>query len=327
MMTDADPPIPVAIAQYLRHLRTERRLSEHTWKAYERDLSSFGDYLRGAGRELLDADSADVRGFAARAFRGGLSGRSIQRQLSAVRGLYNFAVREGLIAANPASGVSAPRSGKPLPRALDADAARQFVEPAEDLGQQPGPTGGGAIVDVRDDALAETLYGAGLRLSEVLQLDLDDLDLNAQLARVTGKGRKQRVVPLGAAAVSALRRWLKRRATWAGPESGRAVFLSRRGHRLSARSVQARFARRAAARGQGVHVHPHMLRHSFASHLLESSGDLRAVQELLGHADISTTQVYTHLDFQHLAAVYDRAHPRARRKTHGEQAESGETEG
>ncbi|MEM7407182.1 MAG: tyrosine recombinase XerC [Pseudomonadota bacterium] len=312
-----------AVLDYLRHLRTERRLSAHTLTAYARDLRAFTAHLEGDDRNLLDADSRDVRGFAARAFRRGLSGRSIQRQLSAIRGFFAYALREGLSGSNPALGVAAPRTGQPLPRAMDVDAARQFVEPvaprqSEQTGRETG---------LRDDALAETLYGAGLRLSEAVQLDLPDLDLRARLVRVTGKGRKQRVVPIGEAAAAALQRWLAVRTAWVRPESGAAVFLSRRGRRLSARSVQARFARRAASRGHGVHVHPHMLRHSFASHLLESSGDLRAVQELLGHADISTTQVYTHLDFQHLASVYDRAHPRARRKSPDRGPGTPETEG
>jgi len=255
----------------------------------------------------MTAATALVRSFAAHQHRTGVSGRTIQRRLSALRGFYEFAMREDLIAHNPARAVSAQKSPRALPRVLDVDAAGQFVAGV-------GPSDGDSELHARDNALFETIYSSGLRLSEAVGLSLRDVDLDAGLIRVTGKGNKVRVLPLGRKACAALRAWYQLRAGWLTQADEKAVFVSKRGTRLSARAVQARVAARARQSGEGVHVHPHMLRHSFASHLLESSGDLRSVQELLGHADISTTQIYTHLDFQHLASVYDAAHPRARKR-------------
>ena len=243
-----------------------------------------------------------VRGYVAWRHRHDVGGRSIQRGLSALRTFFDFCVRESVAERNPARPVSAPKASKRLPKVLDADRMSALV--ALD-GEDP--------LSLRDGAMLELTYSSGLRLSELCSLDVADVDLEDGLVRVLGKGRKGRVVPVGRHAREAIEAWLPVRAALAGAGE-RALFVSRRGRRISARSVQSRFARRAFERGTGAHVHPHMLRHSFATHLLESSGDLRAVQELLGHADIGTTQVYTHLDFQHLASVYDRTHPRARKK-------------
>jgi len=245
--------------------------------------------------------SADVRRFAAECHSQGLSSRTIQRRLSALRGLYRYLQWEGEIERNPARAVQAPKGRRRLPRAMDVDRVGRLLAAPE----RADP------LDIRDWALMELLYSSGLRLSEVVGLNLEDLDLDGGLVRALGKGSKPRLVPVGRYARLALSKWLaERQMRVAGEE--RAVFVGRRGSRLGVRGVQSRIARHAFRSGVG-HVHPHMLRHSFASHLLESSGDLRAVQELLGHQDIGTTQVYTHLDFQHLAAVYDRAHPRARK--------------
>ena len=306
------------LVSFLGHLTAERRLSPHTVSAYQRDVQAFLDFLKSHEHSFGLAAAAEVRAFAAFQHRRGSAGRSVQRMLSAVRTFYVYLLREGVVQANPAVGVSAPKSQRSLPRALDVDDAAHFVsapQPSDDV-----------ELEQRDTALMELMYSSGLRLAETVGLDTPALDLQAGLVRVTGKGAKQRVVPVGAAACKALQRWLEIRRLWLpvgefhSGASGdartysEAVFITRRGGRISARAVQARFQVRARARGDGVHVHPHMLRHSFATHMLESSGDLRAVQELLGHANIGTTQIYTHLDFQHLANVYDAAHPRARRR-------------
>ena len=294
---------------FLQRLRTERRYSANTVSAYRRDLGQFLGTLSGS---CIDAGAADVRAFAALQHRGGKSGRSIQRALSAIRGFYEDLLARRLVESNPATAVAAPRSERRLPRALDVDAVGAFVEAPE----REAVAGGGqrSWLPVRDRALLETMYSCGLRVSEATGLDVVDMDLREGTVRVLGKGGKQRVVPVGAQAVNALQRWLSARAQLVGASQEQAVFLSARGRRLTTRAVQQRFAQLANRTGDGQHVHPHMLRHSFASHLLESSGDLRAVQELLGHADIATTQIYTHVDFQHLAKVYDNAHPRARRR-------------
>lgn len=291
------------VADFLHHLRAERRYSPHTVAAYARDLAAVAESLQAEGVDHWAAVTPhQVRALIARQHRQGLSGRSLRRRLSALRRFYHYLLREGRVANNPALDVAAPRSERRLPEALDVDqAGRLLAVQADDA------------LALRDHAIMELLYSCGLRLSELVAMDLEDLDLADGQLRVTGKGRKTRDLPVGRAAREALRRWLKARAQLAPPEI-RALFVSRRGTRLSARSVQSRLRLWAQRQGLDRPVHPHMLRHSFATHLLESSGDLRAVQELLGHADISTTQVYTHLDFQHLAKVYDAAHPRARRR-------------
>jgi integrase/recombinase XerC len=286
---------------FLHSLATERRLSNHTVSAYRRDLESFESHLLERDLDPSLARSADVREFAAHRFRDGLAPSSVQRALSAVRGLYQYAISEGVATVNPARGVSAPKRSRKLPAMLDVDRMARLAESV---------TPDDALA-IRDRAIIELFYSSGLRLAELVGTDLEDLDRHDKLIRVVGKGRRERMIPVGSMALECL-------ATWLGARSGLAMadevalFVSQRGRRLARRSVQALLARRAA-QGSDQHVHPHMLRHSFATHLLESSGDLRAVQELLGHADIATTQIYTHLDFQHLARVYDAAHPRAKR--------------
>ena len=291
------------IEAFVEHLRYERRLSEHTVAAYQRDLSRLCDFLKERRIGSLNRlTPPQARLFAAGLRHAGLSGRSISRTLSAARSCYRYLLREKQAKLNPFEGISAPRSERKLPNTLNIEEAAQLVsiKPVSDL-------------DFRDHAILELFYSSGLRLSELARTDLKDIDLNAATMVVTGKGDKTRIVPVGRHAVTAIRNWIKRRAVWVEADES-ALFVSRTGARLGARAIQKRLDVWARRQGLDRGVHPHMLRHSFASHLLESSSDLRAVQELLGHADISTTQVYTHLDFQHLAKVYDKAHPRARRR-------------
>jgi len=303
------------IDRFLNHLRDERRLSAHTISAYRRDLEKFTDFLtRREITTLRQLVVAQARMFPAQLNQSGLSSRSIQRALSAVRTLYRYLLRESKVAINPfltardvghSQAVIAPRAERRLPPTLSIEEIAQLVtiDPRTDL-------------DRRDRAILELFYSSGLRLAELSGLDLGDLDLGDAMVRVMGKGAKTRIVPIGGYAREAVLAWLNVRTACAR-ESEQALFVNRNGTRLGARAIQQRVAVWAQRQGLGRRVHPHMLRHSFASHLLESSSDLRAVQELLGHADISTTQVYTHLDFQHLAQVYDNAHPRARRKKAG----------
>jgi integrase/recombinase XerC len=289
---------------YLKHLGTERRLSPHTSSNYARDLRALADYMdRGGLPDWSKVDSQHVRVFAARAHAGGLSPRSVQRRLSAVRGFFNYLLRERMVASNPAVDIRAPKAARRLPGTLDVDQINQLLDiPAEDA------------LAVRDRAIMELFYSSGLRLDELVGLDINQLDLPDRTVRVLGKGRKTRVVPVGRKAVEALKAWLRERVTLAETES-QALFVGKNGSRLKHRAIQLRIAYWARRKGLPSHVHPHLFRHSFATHLLESSKDLRGVQELLGHADISTTQVYTHLDFAHLARTYDASHPRAKRKT------------
>src|SRR5512137_1242841 len=296
-------PLQSGVERYLASLRNERRLSEHTASNYGRDLASLIDYCQGQGLTAwAQVDAQHMRMFAAREHRQGLAPRSIQRRLSACRGLFRYLLREGELRHDPTGDVQAPKSRKRLPTPLDADSMARLLEFRSD-----------DRLGIRDKAIMELLYSSGLRLAELLGLDLADLDLRDRTVRVTGKGRKTRIVPVGRQAITALTAWLKERTALAAVDET-AVFVGVNGRRLGPRIVQRRIARWARLQGLPEHVHPHMFRHSFASHLLESSGDLRAVQELLGHANISTTQVYTHLDFQHLARIYDASHPRARRK-------------
>jgi len=291
------------LERFVRHLSQERGLSPRTAEGYRRDLDALARFCRERGLGRWDAlDDEHIRAFAAWCHRQGASGRSIQRALSAVRGFYAYLLREGQARRNPAVGVAAPKSTRRLPEVLDADQVAGLLDFTAE-----GP------LSLRDLAILELFYSSGLRLAELVGLDLHELDVQEGLVAVTGKGRKRRLVPVGRYAREALARWLAVRSGMARAGET-AVFVGRTGRRLGARAVQLLVGRRARQRGLGTCVHPHTLRHSFASHLLESSGDLRAVQELLGHADISTTQVYTHLDFQHLARVYDQAHPRAKRK-------------
>jgi integrase/recombinase XerC len=289
---------------YLTHLAKERRLSPHTASNYARDIGALADFLeRGNVTEWKRVDSQHVRVFAARAHAGGLSPRSVQRRLSAVRSFFGYLVREGVAASNPAVDIRAPKAAKRLPGTLDVDQIAQLL-------QIPG----GDALAVRDRAIMELFYSSGLRLAELVGLALTDIDLADRTVRVLGKGAKTRIVPVGRKACEAIRAWLKERATLAGTDET-ALFVGRHGERLKSRAIQLRIAQWARRAGLPARVYPHLFRHSFATHLLESSKDLRGVQELLGHADISTTQVYTHLDFAHLARTYDASHPRAKRKT------------
>jgi integrase/recombinase XerC len=289
---------------FLDYLRYEKRLSPRTIDGYHRDLEGFFAWC--SGRDLADPvniDGRHIRAYAAQRHRQGLSPKSLQRHLAAIRAWFRYLLREGLLQRNPADGVRAPKIRKSLPHTLDADQLDHLLA-------LPGD----APLDRRDKAIMELFYSSGLRLSELVSLNVGDTGNDDHLLEITGKGGKTRRVPVGRLAQAALDAWMQVRPGLAATGET-ALFVSQRGTRLSQRSVEARLRQRAIQQGMPRHVHPHMLRHSFASHLLESSGDLRAVQELLGHADISTTQVYTHLDFQHLAQVYDQSHPRAKRKT------------
>jgi integrase/recombinase XerC len=291
------------IDAFVRHLEFERRLSKETCKNYRRDIDALQSWCDETGIEQwTELDTEHVRSYSAACFRRGLSARSIQRRLSAARTFFRYLLREKHVTHNPVQSVSAPKGAKRLPENLDADRMARLLE----------IPGDGPLVD-RDRAILELLYSSGLRLAELTDLDLGDVDMQDATVRVTGKGNKDRVVPVGSRALQALTRWHKSRAAMAGPDEP-ALFVSNRGTRLSRRSVQARVDHWARRQGIDSKVYPHLFRHSFATHLLESSHDLRGVQELLGHANISTTQVYTHLDFQHLAQIYDKTHPRARAK-------------
>lgn len=295
------------IEAYLEHLRSERQVSVHTLDGYRRDLARLAALCEKSSiHEWSALQVRDLRLFVARLHQQGLASRSLARLLSATRGLYQYLIRKGRCRHDPADGLAAPRGARKLPRTLDTDRTAQLLD-------------GGVEDDFiarRDQALLELFYSSGLRLSELVGLDLEWLDLKDGLVRVHGKGNKVRELPVGRAARQAIEAWLPLRAT-VSPQDN-AVFIGRSGKRLTPRAIQLR-VREAGVRELGQHLHPHMLRHSFASHMLESSQDLRAVQELLGHADIATTQIYTHLDFQHLATVYDQAHPRARRKPGAEE--------
>ena len=300
---DADRQADPALTAFLDYLHYERRLSPRTLAGYRRDLEDFLDWLREHGiTDWSRVAAQHVRGYAATRHRRGLAPKSLQRHLSAIRTWFRFLLREGRAQANPADGVRAPKVERHLPHTLDADQIGRLME-------LPGDS----ALDRRDRAIMELFYSSGLRLAELAGLNVVDVQRDDGLLQITGKGGKERRVPVGRFAREALAQWLAVRSQLAGTAVA-ALFVSQRGGRLSTRSIESRLRLRAIEQGMPSHVHPHMLRHSFASHLLESSGDLRAVQELLGHADISTTQIYTHLDFQHLAQVYDQAHPRARRR-------------
>ncbi len=306
--TEWDAGERARVAAWLASLASERRLSRHTIAAYRRDLDDFFDWASAAGlTSFTTIDSQHVRSFAATIHRQGLAPRSIQRRLSALRTLFHWLIREGVLSANPGIEVRAPKGARRLPEALDVDRMAKLLEAP--------PPGAPADDDLeaRDRAIVELFYSSGLRLSELVGLDLGDLDIADRTVRVIGKGNKTRIVPVGSHALRAYGAWLLRRGGLASIDE-RAAFVGRNGRRLGTRAVQLRVEAWARRRGIDVKVHPHLFRHSFATHLLESSHDLRGVQELLGHANISTTQVYTHLDFQHLAQVYDKAHPRARRR-------------
>lgn len=288
---------------YFDFLRNERRLSPHTISNYRRDLNALTTFCDAHGLDNWRAlQVQQARAFATQLHRQGLAGRSIARALSAARSFNRYLLREGLSIQNVFTGVAAPKAGKRLPKALSVDQAARLMQIDSD---DP--------LSSRDRALLELLYSSGLRLAELVSINVSDVDLRDATVTVTGKGAKTRIVPVGSQARTAIQSWIRDRAALADVGES-ALFISRNGNRLGARAVQLRIKQWAVRQGIEVPTHPHMLRHSFASHLLESSGDLRAVQELLGHADLSTTQVYTHLDFQHLAKVYDVAHPRARKR-------------
>jgi integrase/recombinase XerC len=330
------------VGRFRRYMNSERRLSAHTDSNYARDLAALVKYCDRTGLEEWSAlDTQHIRVFAAHSHAGGLSPRSVQRRLSAVRSFYEFLIRENQASGparrsesaaaerearepaadesaasearrepvllsgvrhNPANDVRAPKAAKRLPETLDPDQMARLLDI---------PPGDSFVM--RDRAIMELLYSSGLRLAELVGLDVDSLQLAEGMVRVLGKGNKTRIVPVGSVAVDVLKKWLLERVTLAKPEE-KALFVARGGKRLGPRAVQTRVGLWARRQGLSMHVYPHLFRHSFATHLLESSRELRGVQELLGHADISTTQVYTHLDFQHLARIYEASHPRARKK-------------
>lgn len=294
------------LERFASHLRDERRLSPHTLTAYRRDLDSCVRFCTTSGISDWHALRAQhVRDYAAQMHRRGLGGRSIQRRLSALRSFCRFLVRLGHLASNPAQDIRAPRAARKLPHTLDVDRMQTLLDAAAD-----------DWLSRRDLAMLELMYSSGLRLAELVNLDVGDIDLDQREARILGKGRKTRIVPVGEKARTALAGWLEERRLHCADDE-RALFINRTGTRLGPRSVQQRFKRWALKQGLDSRLHPHALRHSCATHVLESSGDLRAVQELLGHANLGTTQIYTHLDFQRLAQVYDKAHPRARKSGKG----------
>lgn len=292
------------VKQFIQHIAVERRLSDHTCSNYLRDLQRITQFIidNDIG-SWVDLKPGHIRSYLAKRHHAGISGRSLQRELSTLRSLYHYLQQQGEVQNNPAQGIQSPRSEKRLPKALDVDSTAQLLN---NPGDDP--------LLLRDLAMFELMYSSGLRLSELAGLELQNDILRNGIVRVRGKGNKQREVPVGKQAINALRQWLAVRGQFLKQADESALFLNQHGRRLGVRSIQERLKQLAIKQGLDEHVHPHMLRHAFASHMLESSGDLRAVQELLGHADISTTQIYTHLDFQHLARVYDSAHPRARKK-------------
>jgi integrase/recombinase XerC len=291
------------LAAFLKRLATERRLSPHTVEAYERDLHALLGFCEREQIASFPAlDSFNVRRFAAESHRRGLGPRSVARRLSAVRTFLNYLIETGVLKSNAGVHVQAPKAPRRLPATLDADQVASLLAIS---GDEP--------LTLRDRAILELFYSSGLRLAELVGLNLGDIDAADRTVRVLGKGSKTRIVPVGKQALAALKDWLAVRAELA--RAGElALFVGRRGDRVGPRTVQKRVNEWAKRQGTPTGVHPHMLRHSFATHVLESSRNLRAVQELLGHASLSTTQIYTHLDFQHLASVYDQAHPRARKR-------------
>ena len=284
---------------FLSHLEVVRHLSPHTISSYKRDLTAFFTFLKekhDSGEEVRDHD---IRGFVAQERRRDLSARSIQRALSSIRSFFNYLLDEEVVETNPAANISSPKSAQLLPKALDTDLVKRLLDfkPQGDI-------------EIRDKAMVELLYSSGLRLSELCGLNMESISIKERSCRVVGKGNKTRDLPVGEKAIQSLRDWLLVRENISS-DANKALFLDKNGKRISTRSVQLRLERLSKKRGLPM-VNPHMLRHSFASHILESSGDLRAVQEMLGHSDIGTTQIYTKLDFQHLSKVYDDAHPRAK---------------
>ena len=292
---------PILAAAYLFHLVNERRLSPLTCENYARDIAVLLNFVKETSLDQLQVHH--IRRFIAQLHGKGFSGRSLARKLSAWRGFYNYLTRDHGYVCNPCAGVHAPKSPRALPHTLSPDEAAKLLEfPVDD-----------DLMALRDKAMFELCYSSGLRLAELTGLTPADLSFSDGTARVTGKGSKTRIIPIGSQATQALREWMKLRETLVKAGTT-ALFVSRYGKNISSRSISQRLKIQAMRQGISANIHPHVLRHSFASHLLQSSGDLRAVQEMLGHASISTTQIYTHLDFQHLAKVYDAAHPRAKKK-------------
>ncbi len=288
---------------FFRYLETERRYSQNTIKSYQRDLKHFTVHLQDKKlSRWADLKPHHIRTYASQIFIEGLGAKSIQRRLSAIRSFMNYLLREGMIKNNPAEGVKTPKAPKKLPGILDIEQINQLLDI-----QDKDP------VSLRDKAIMELIYSSGLRLSEIVHLNPIDLNLSDKTLTVIGKGEKTRMLPIGNEAIKSLKMWLSCRNELANPEE-EALFVGSRGNRLSRRSIQSRIKHWARKNGIQQDVYPHLLRHSFATHMLEASGDLRAVQELLGHKDISTTQVYTHLDFEHLSKTYDKAHPRSGKK-------------
>jgi len=292
------------IQAFLDYLRFERRYSQHTWENYQRDLLQFSQWLDKHAEvgSLNDVNEFSVRQWISQLHREGLKSRSLQRKLSSLRSYYQYQIKHKRLSLNPAIDVRAPRDTKPLPKTLDIEQVTQLLN-----------IEGDDFISVRDKAIIELFYSSGLRLAELASLQMADIDLTDALVTVTGKGNKTRIIPIGSKAVEALKNWLVHRSLVNRKQLG-DLFLSRQGSAISHRNIQLRMNHWQKKQGITQSIHPHKLRHSFASHLLQSSGDLRAVQEFLGHSDISSTQVYTHLDYQHLASVYDKAHPRARGK-------------
>ncbi|MGI9316323.1 MAG: tyrosine recombinase XerC [bacterium] len=300
--------ITIHLDQYIDFLTKERKLSVHTVEAYKRDLHKLYRFATDCQCTNWSALSIkQARLYPAQLNKLGMAGSSIQRMLSAARSFYRFLVIKGEVSSNPFEGVSAPKHARKLPATLSVDEISGLLASHD-----------GSPDALRDRAILELLYSSGLRLSELSQLNADGVDLSQGEVRVVGKGNKERIVPVGAKALAAITEWLQCRSQLAAKDE-RAMFVSQQGNRLSNRGIQYRIDRWAKSKGLGRRLHPHMLRHSFASHVLESSGDLRSVQEMLGHSDISTTQIYTHLDFQHLSEVYDKAHPRAKHKSRNQE--------
>jgi len=304
------------LERFYNYLQSERRYSPHTVSAYRRDINHF---IHGHGLDENcsvnwdDIKQADIRQCVAGLHRQGLSGKSLQRWLSSIRSLFNFLCRFHRATHNPAVGVPAPKAAKRLPKTLNVDEIDRLLDVNADIVGAVENKLTNSVIAIRDRAVMELMYACGLRLSELSGLDLQDIDWQQQVIVVMGKGQKQRRIPFGRKAKGALNNWLMQRNIIAN-ENEKALFISQHGKRLSNSNIQKRLKKMALTQGLNTNVYPHMLRHSFASHILESSQDLRAVQELLGHANLSTTQIYTHLDFQHLADVYDSAHPRARKQ-------------
>ena len=296
-------PLQYEIDQFKQYITSEKHYSKHTCDGYVRDLTKLQTFCIESETHLInDIKDFHIRHFLGKLRRQNLSNTSIQRWLSSLRSFFLFCAKQKWVLDNPVDGIQAPKREKKLPKTLDVDQVSQLVE-----------IDGNDFLSTRDRAILELTYSSGLRLAEIVSLNINDINFREAQLIVTGKGNKTRILPVGKHAREALKVWVKSRNTLP-VEDDTALFVTQKGKRLSRRSVQARFKKIGIQQGLAQHLHPHMLRHSFASHILESSGDLRAVQELLGHADISTTQIYTHLDFQHLAKVYDQTHPRAHLK-------------